>query len=206
MAEEQQDRAGDRDRQGPQGSGLTPPDPGRGQQQRQTRSDREIEEALQISRIVHDQHTAERPPGETPERRAAVGDGAKHRHQQHDPQHDASRDMHGQEPHQRGPDDVNREVGNDAPIQPVKPCQNGVGPMIRQHHQAREMVGVIQHRRHIRQQQREQKHRAQYAEGGPPITARDRRDLRHAASTDDRGLGCHGFEWQRRSQDVSIVG
>ena len=107
------------------------------------------------------------PSGQAPQfgkRLRGVGQRAQHGGKQACCQHQPAADMHRQQPQQHHGDGIEAQIGRDVPVGRVKARQYGIS-LVRQHEPARQVIGIIQHRRHINGQKRQQQRR--YQRGQP---------------------------------------
>ena len=168
VAKKQYDRPGYDETKGPERMAFPPAQPGRGQQQCHPNAGGEIEKPLQKRRVIGDQHTAKRPPCPPPHQRPTIRNRPHDRQEQHHPQHDPPRHVHGQNVQQGRCEGVDRQIGNDRPARAVKSCQNRVAAILRQYDQPRQMVRIVQQGRHIDDQQRRQQCQTERRAAKPP--------------------------------------
>ena len=161
VAEEQRDHADDRQRRDTPRRALPPRDPGGGEQQGDAEGGDKVQKTEQQRGIVGNQAGCQRPDGSRAERRPAVGERADHRHQQRAPHHHPSGEMDRQYAQQRRQQQIGAKIGNHRPVRRVHARQERVGAAGCQHHRARQMVRIVEQRRHIDQRQRRQQDRAQ---------------------------------------------
>ncbi len=116
----------------------------------------------------------ERPEGPPPEYGAVIERNADNRERAPRPREACARDVDRQQAHQRRADEINGEVGQDLPVRRVHRRKRRVARPEGQHVKPRQMIGIIEDRRHIDQEERRQDRKRR----APPAPAtRPRRAL-----------------------------
>ena len=156
VAEEQHDRRRYRRCDGRRRVRIAPAQPCRCRQHRHAAADLPVEKAQQEPGIVSDQRRGQRPQRAPPEQRPVQCRDAGQVQQQDTAQQHASGDVDRQQVQQQLGQDVAGEVGYDRPVRREHRPQYRVVRAGGEQHEARQVIGVVQYRRHLDDEQRRQ--------------------------------------------------
>jgi hypothetical protein len=141
---------------------------------RQAGAGDEIGEAGQEGDVIGDETDGKRPPAPHPEEGAVQRHRADHRQQQRYAEKDAAGEIERHQFCQQRHNKVHAEIGDDVPGRREDAGEHRITAGIGEDEHAREMIGVIEQRRHRRHQQRHDQDRQQRNQPGAPRPGRAR--------------------------------
>ncbi len=171
VTKEQHDRRRRGRRDGRDRTVLAPGQPRRGEQHRQAAADLPVQEAQQKAGVVGDETRRQRPEREPPEQRAVQREHAGEVQQQDAAQQAAAGDVNRQQAQQRRRNHVGRQIWNDRPVRREYRPERRVVRAGGQHHESRQVVGIVQQRRHVGDQQRREQRGGHQRHASPPCAA-----------------------------------